>query len=198
MASQEAYLEQLQGLLPTGSAWAQQPEYNLTDLLDVVAAELALIDERIINLIKEADPRNTIEMLEDWETEYGLPDLCTNAVASLQERRAELISKVIGKGGQSKPYFIKVASILGYPITIEEYKPFICGISECGDDLNGAPSVRFYWRVHVLQPRLTYFRTGLSRIGERLLSIQQASDLECVLNRLKPAHTVLILSYEGV
>ena len=53
-------------------------------------------------------------------------------------------------------------------------------------------------RVRVIGARLTPFRTGSSRCGDALLKISRADDLECKLMRLKPAHTRLIFSYQGV
>ena len=192
-----AYLIFLQSLLPPGQAWTTDHMAALTKVLDVIAGEFSRIHIRTDELLREADPRNTVEMLADWERVAGLPDTCTGDLETLQERRTALVQKVTGIGGQSKAYFQSIAESLGYEVEIDEFRPFICGISHCGDILNGGHDVRYNWRVRVLEPRITYFRTGLSRCGERLMSIRAAEDLECILNRLKPAHTNLIFAYEG-
>jgi uncharacterized protein YmfQ (DUF2313 family) len=49
----------------------------------------------------------------------------------------------------------------------------------------------------VLEPRVTYFRCRASRCGDQLGKIARAADLECRLQRIKPAHTELIFSYDG-
>lgn len=193
-----AYLTFLQSLLPPGQAWSFDHLSMFTRVLNVAAGELARIHARADDLLNEADPRNTLEMMGDWERNYGLPDLCTGDIETLQERRRALVQKVTGTGGQSKAYFQAIAETLGYQIVIDEYRPFIAGISRCGDVLNGGHDVRYHWRVRVLGPRLTYFRAGTSRCGEKLMSIRRAEDLECILRRLKPAHTNLIFAYEGV
>ena len=197
--SSRGYLHHLQTLLPPGQAWNMQENSNLTKTLKIIAEELAKIHCRSDRLIEEADPRTTLEMLDEWENVAGLPDPCTGPAETLQERRLRLVQKITGSGGQSKSFYIAVAEFIGYDITITEYRPFIAGISQVGVHvLNGGHDVRYHWQVSVPDPRITYFRTGLSTAGEKLLSVARALDLECILNRLKPAHTNLIFNYQGV
>lgn len=198
MDKKTAYTAMLQRLMPRGAAWTREPDAALTKILAIMAAPLARVDDRAADLLNEADPRTTLELLDDWEETAGLPDTCSNIATTLQERHAALLDKVTRKGGQDKAFFIALADRLGYEIEIEEYKPFICGASRCGDGLNGGPEIRYVWRAHVLHARITYFRTGGSSCGDKLGSIQRASDLECLFNQLKPAHTHLYVSYEGV
>jgi uncharacterized protein YmfQ (DUF2313 family) len=198
MASKAGYLHSLQGLLPQGQAWTRDKSAVLTKVLELLAAELARVDTRIQALHKEADPRTTVEMLTDWETHAGLPDTCTPAGVTYQERIAALVDKITRLGGQSPAFYIGIAERLGYEIELVEYKPFICGYSECGDELNGGDEIRFQWVVRVLGARLTEFYCGVSECGDALGEFDQAEDLECILRLLKPAHTNLILSYEGV
>lgn len=193
-----AYLIFLQSLLPPGQAWAWDNTSAFARMLNVVAGEMERVHTRSDDLLDESDPRTTLELLADWERVAGLPDLCTGVLETLQERRIALVQKLTSRGGQSKAYFTDIAETLGYEISIHEYRPFICGISHCGDVLSGGHAVRHHWKVIVPGPRITYFRTGVSRASEKLMSVRRAEDLECILNRLKPAHTNLIFAYEGV
>jgi uncharacterized protein YmfQ (DUF2313 family) len=60
----------------------------------------------------------------------------------------------------------------------------------------GPPEIRYYWTVHVNALSLTYFRTGISECGvDRLLAIGVPEDLECVLDRWKPAHTQIVYDF---
>lgn len=167
-----------------------------------LAAEGAALDTALAagdKLLDESDPRSTLQMLTDWERVLGLPDACSLGVATtLQERRSAVVAKITARGGSTLAWFQALAVSLGYTVTIETYKPFRAGISRCGDRLNGGASVRYYWRVRVSGPRTTLFRTGASQAGDKLGKIARATDLECRLTKLKPAHTYLIVSYEGV
>jgi len=192
------YLAQLQALLPVGAAWSREPDAALTALLQALADEFARADLRADQLIIEADPRSALELISDWERVTGLPDSCSGTLATtLQERREAVVAKLTAIGGASRAYFTSVAERLGYTVEIDEYRPFISGLSRCGDLLNGGHPVRHTWRVRVTGPRYTAFRTGVSQCGDLLGEIDRADDLECTLQRLKPAHTTLIVSYEG-
>lgn len=201
MARSEAdYLNLLQGLLPLGAAWPRDPESVLTKLLSAFAVELARLDQRADDLLEEADPRTTFELLTDWERVAGLPDTCTGEADTLEQRRQELLQRLTGLGGQSRQFFIDLAERLGYPgVTIEEFQPFVCGVSELGvDPLNGGDEVRFNWKVVIPAGRVTSFTLGESRCGDSLTDIDRAADLECLLTLLQPAPGTLIFSYEGV
>lgn len=194
----ETYHEYLKSLLPVGPAWPRDNDSVMTIVLKPLAEELSDVEERIASLIAESDPRTVLEMLTDWEREFGLPDSCNPEGLTLQERKAALIQKVYGTGGQSIAYFKSLADMLGYfDVEIKEFRPFIAGKNRCGDFLGGAHTIRHYWRVAIPNARVTYFRTGASRCGEKLGIIARAADLECIFNRYKPAHTVLIFSYQG-
>jgi uncharacterized protein YmfQ (DUF2313 family) len=195
----EDYLQVLQQLLPSGAAWPREPDATLTKVLRAQAAELARIHNRTLDLLEEADPRTTNELLADWERVAGLPDECTaGRLTTLQERRLGVVSKLQARGGQSRAYFLMLATSLGYDdVEITEYRPFTCGISRCGDQLGGDAAARFVWRVKVLGPRATRFKCGESRCGDSLCKISRAEDLECIFRRSAPAHTNLRFSYEG-
>lgn len=196
--SSAAYLEMFLGLLPPGQAWTRERYSVLARLLGVFASEFDRVDGRAAALIDESDPRATREMLSDWEVVAGLPDACSGLAGTATERRAALTLKITGIGGQSRAYFQAIADRLGYDVQIREYRPFICGLSRCAaDPLNGGHEVRHTWTVTVYGPRVTRFRVGQSRCAEKLLSIVAAQDLECVLRRLKPAHTHLVFAYDA-
>ena len=193
------YRMQLQALLPPGDAWPRRADALLTKLLSALAEELARLDARSEQLLGEALPESALELLADWERVVGLPDACSAELATtVAERRQNVVSILTQQGGSSRAWFIAFAARLGYTVEIDEFRPFIAGISRCGDRLLGGHAVRHTWRVRVIGPRYTPFRTGSSQCGDRLGKITRAEDLECRLKRLKQAHTHLIVSYEGV
>ena len=63
----------------------------------------------------------------------------------------------------------------------------------------GPPENRYYWTVHVEDPKLVWFRVSDGIVGvDPHLRIETFDELECVLNRWKPAHTEIIFDYSGV
>ena len=197
--STDDYARSLLALLPTGPVWPRGGDSVLARLMAGFGAGLARVHGAALDLEGESDPRAAGDLLEEWEAAAGLPDDCTETLAdTLQERRDSVVSRLTDVADLSRQAIIDLATVLGYAITIEEFVPFTCGLSQCGDPLNGAATVRFNWKVEVPDPRVTFFRTGESRIGDSLGQIDRADDLECALKRLAPAHTTLIFSYTGV
>lgn len=188
------YLRQLQALLPPGPAWPKDDDATLTQLLGALAAELARVDGRAWQLIEEADPRTTAELFLDWERVAGLPDACAVAYGGEQtmaQRRAALVGRLVTLGGQSSAYFIGLAAALGYAITITEFSEHTVN-----DDVNHPlydSAWNFAWQVNAALNAVTEI-TVESGVDEPL-SAWGDSLLECVINRLKPAHTAVLYSY---
>lgn len=188
------YRHQMQALMPRGMAWALAPMAWMTRLLAGLSEEFARIDGRVRDLIRESDPRTTVEMLTDWERAFALPDNCSNVLApTLQGRRDDVLSKLIGIGGQSRAYYIAVAARLGYTIGIDEFVPFRVGRSRVGSAIY-SQDWTWVWQVNGPAVTVTDFRVGSSRMGERLRTWGNSA-LECRLNQIKPAHTLIIFSY---
>jgi len=187
------YRDQLVALLPPGAAWITEPGSTRWQLLTALAAELARIDARAADLREEADPRDTAELLPDWERVAGLPDPCAGQASTLAERRQRLVRALTARGGQSRAYFIGVAAKLGFAVTIEEFRPFLC-TSDCDDALNpAAAGWPFVWRVRAPAETVRPF-TANSGCNEPL-NAWGNQILECVIGRLKPAHTTVFFAY---
>ncbi|PAL25466.1 phage tail protein [Sphingopyxis sp. GW247-27LB] len=200
--SAAAYATQLAAMLPRGRAWPREDGSTLMQLMRAKAEELARVDGRVADLFEEVDPRSALELLADWERVAGLPDSCIAAPDSIAERQAAVHSRLTGLGGQSRAYFIGLAATLGFAITIDEFRPFRVGQSRVGDCLYDEAWAHA-WRVNVQSPAvddgqgltLRYFRVGQSRVGERLVGFGSL-DLECIIRRAAPAHSIVIFAYD--
>jgi uncharacterized protein YmfQ (DUF2313 family) len=188
------YLRNLQTLLPQGRAWPTEAGAVLTKLLGGVAAGLARVHNRALDLVEEADPRTTVELITDWERICDLPDDCAPAGGgTLAERRDAVVARITARGGQSRAFFIELAARLGYEITIDEFHPFTCD-SSCDDPVNDE-EWWFAWRVNAPEETVREF-TCDSPCDEPLATWGNEL-LECNLSRLKPAHTTPIFAYGG-
>jgi uncharacterized protein YmfQ (DUF2313 family) len=104
-------------------------------------------------------------------------------------------NRVIGDGTGTDKYYYGGPALnpAGKPLALGEYSdwPYMLG----------PLTNRYYWKVHVGTTRLTWFRVGGGggQVGiDPHLRIGLATDLECLLNRWKPAHTQIIFDYSGV
>lgn len=221
--SEADYLSALQALLPQGRAWPRDPGALLTALLDGFAKSYALVDAKQTNLLIDAFPETTIELLPEWESSLGLPDPCAGQQPTLELRRAQVVARLTTLGGQSIAALTAFAAALGYTVTITEYTDFRAGISHAGDNVNSAQDPRaaiyftagggragdplavweggtpgYDWayglNVHSGSTTVKYFSAGTGSAGEPLATWGNAV-LECELKRVQPAEAILIFSY---
>jgi uncharacterized protein YmfQ (DUF2313 family) len=220
--SGDDYAVQFAGLLPQGIAWPRDPDSVLMKVVSGLAQIWGFVDGRAADLLeRESDPRLTIELLPDWERNWGLPDPCFVQAQTIDQRHRLLVFKMTLLGAQSRQWFIDSAKWLGYNISISEFAPFTAGISQVGDtrgmelwnDTPGQhpelmddfrweiaePSIRFCWQVHVHLAPLMWFRVESGEAGvDPHLTIGYAQDLECLLRRWKPAHTDIVFDYSNL
>ena len=121
-------------LLPQGQAWPKRPGSTLDLACRGLAEYWGFVDSRAADLLEqESDPRTTIELLPDWERNWGLPDPCYEAPQTIGERQLALVMRMTMIGAQSREFFIEIAEMIGYDITISEYRVFVVGMDRCGD-----------------------------------------------------------------
>lgn len=185
------YLAQLQALLPPGPAWGREQTAVLTRLLDAWAAEFGRLHGRVGSLMAEAEPRSTAEMLGDWERCLALPDACSTSASSFAERRAAVVAKLVGIGGQSPAYYIALAASLGYAITITEFRPH-----SVDDDVEYPITGEAWahtWQVNAAQDTV---RDLLVTDDVAMpLAVWGNALLECAISRTKPAHSIVLFAY---
>lgn len=187
------YQSALWGLMPRGRVWAREPGSTQDLVLGAFAPAFERSDERAVELLADAFPETTDELLPDWESTLGLPDPCAGPSPTLQQRRAQVGARFTNSGGQSANYFIDYAARLGFEVTITQYTPFRAGAQGCGSPLGGADWVHV-WSINAPETNVTPFRVGQSAAGEPLQAFGNAV-LECELRAIAPAHTILTFLY---
>lgn len=201
------YLKRALSLLPPGQM-ARDEDSNWAKVFSPAAAELEKVTKRAVTLLREADPRTTIELFEDYEVFAGLPDACTLADLTFGERRDALIAKLKTQANPSRAYFKEIAETLGYVVEISEFRPmgfgnWGCGANEVYDDhgryyvgpQSPESNYQYYWIMHVYGAKYTRFAFGRSGFGDPMLYIRTAEDLECKLQKIKPADSHLTFIY---
>ena len=191
--TKENYRQLLYKLTPRGLAWPREKISTLYAFYLGLACELFRMSERALQLIEEADPRTTTELITDWERIVGIPDECQQPADTLERRRADVVARLTTLGSLSRQFYIDFAAYLGFTITIEEFRPFRVHYSSAGDALTNGDWV-YTWRVHAPIQMIKYFSAGISQAGDPLAS--WGNDfLECSLNKRKPAETILLFAY---
>ncbi len=189
------FLASLQNLLPPGKAWTRDAGMVLTDLLTAFAAGWARIHSRARELLVEAFPDTTEELLPEWEASLGLPDPCAGPLPSVSLRRAQVVERLTNPGGQSVPYFIRFALALGYEITITEFAAYTVG-RPIGVPIYGE-AWSHAWEVSAPEFTVHYFLAGVDTAGTPL-AYWNDTILACEMQRIKPGQTFLFFTYVPV
>lgn len=185
----------LQALLPRGQVWQRDPDTAQAATIKALAQVYEQQTQRANQLLDDAFPLTTYELLPEWETTLGLPDPCafdpvSGASPTVAVRRAQVAARVKAQGGQSAAYFIALALALGYPITITHFMPARTGILRAGSRLNGEGWAHA-WQINAPAFNVVNAAAGAVTAGEPLAS-WNGTVLICEMNALKPAHTYIV------
>jgi uncharacterized protein YmfQ (DUF2313 family) len=210
----EDYTQAFLSLLPRGQAWPRYWDSTLVLTARGLCDYWGFVDSRAADLLEtESDPRTTVELLPDWERNWGLPDPCFPQPSSIEERQKLLVMIMTMLGGQSRQWFQFVSEWTGHEVSIKEWSPFMAGLSECGDtrfeyddtgDFRwyiGAEENRFYWSASSETAVIEWFRAGAdySESGKHHhCEIYTESPVDCLLQRWRPAHTQLVFDYSDL
>jgi uncharacterized protein YmfQ (DUF2313 family) len=206
-----------------GNADVLNALFPVTNLGGVFADDIA-VDGRSLDaaqaaaqgLLAEIFPDTAVLTLPSWERICGIAPA---AGATLQARQAAVVAKLRARPGDiKKPYFVRLAASLGYAITITPYRAFMSGWgrvgdavyfvvnrfrsggSFAGDALSWVPAqtvLQNAWLVTVENTPIYSFRSGQSACGEPLTWWREPTELETILNNLRPADVLLVFGYDS-
>ncbi len=194
--SEEAYADLLHKLMPPGVAWPESGVGNFAAIWAAFSVQLAEVDSRVCDLLAELDPTQAFEMLEEWESDLGLPEKCRVLSGPTSERRQDILSKLASEEAyNSRQWLIDLAAAVGFTITITEFDPseFQVGLSAVGDPIEPG-WYRQIFQVNAALTTVRPFETGHSSVGDALLEFGNEL-LECVIRNAMPAHVQVIFAY---
>ena len=138
----ELIVEQLQSLLPPVS---YDPQGKV--LLSTLQAEANALDQALKQLeeVEQAIfPQTAGRYVEDWERVY---QIVPEPGASQDDRIRAVLAAMGDLGGQSIPYFIRLASLFGVPASVDSFRVPVVGRLSAGDSLY-AGDWPFTWRLN--------------------------------------------------
>ncbi|MCE0999379.1 putative phage tail protein [Pseudomonas sp. NMI1173_11] len=153
-------VEQLQSLLPPVS---YDPQGKV--LLSQLQAEANSL-QQALSLLEEVEsavfPESAGQYIADWERVYQI----VPPPGASQEERVQAVLAAMGDlGGQSIPYFIRLASLLGVKVDIDTFRVPVVGLLNTGDPIYSG-DWPFTWRVNARLKNFTSPRME-SRLEER-------------------------------
>lgn len=145
------------------------------------------------------DPEAFGRLMDEMLMKLGIVLPEAGPELTIEERQARATQKLTARGGASREYFIEIARGFGWPdASITEYSPVECGITECGHPYweCASPLVRYHWSMYIGAVPVDYAQCGLIESGkDPQATIQQDYELEALIQRRKPAHTIVNFFY---
>lgn len=115
------YISALFALLPRGYIWSRDADGTLAKLVSGLAKELQRIDDRAEELLAESRPGAVSKLLEEWEAELGLPDICEPSTDT-EVRRQAVQQKAALYGSQSRGFILGLCDDAGIRGYINEFQ----------------------------------------------------------------------------
>jgi uncharacterized protein YmfQ (DUF2313 family) len=127
------------------------------------------MDEDAVQLLVEAFPSTTTDLIDEWNATVGIPDPCFGAPENIEQNRQYIVAKLIADGGQTVDYYKSIAASLGLIITIREFSASTPG--------TGAPVgliTKLEDWAHTWQVRLDINSPSLIEFAGDIEAIQQS------------------------
>jgi len=192
LLSDADFQQALSRLLPRGRVWRRDPSSNLSALMLALAPSWTRNTAAAAQVLIDASPATTMNLLEEWEESLGLPDPCTAANPSIQQRQAAVRAKWGARGALTIAYFVALAANLGFTITITEFAPFVVDMP-CDEPLH-EPEWAYVWEVNAPQITTFYFSVDESSVDDPL-ETYDAGELVCRITADAPAETLVFFTF---
>lgn len=187
------FIAALQQLMPPGIALNPQST-EVADLLQKTADEFDAYSLLEAALFAEVDPRVAVLLLLEYETSLGLPDRCSTGVQSISERQMAVYNKMLDTGGARRTRYLAMLARLGQEdAAIERFGLYTCE-STCETPVFSDTEWLFTWAV-TLKDNVVVTAATCQSHCEEPLNIWGNTMIECVLDREKPAYSILIFRY---
>ena len=217
------FADAFQRHLPTGPIWPRDPDTTQRAAIEALMPTYQRSWSLACDLPAETFPASCVSLLSEWEASLGLPDPCAGPDPTIAQRQAHVVARLTQQNGPSIPSLVAFASALlpnlvqpllsdtgevllsddgesllsdgDTAISITEFAPSRLGVFRLGQRMQSARWAHV-WQITAPATVITSFRLGQGRLGERFRSWGSHA-LECEMQRLKPAHTILLFAYGG-
>jgi len=181
-------------LMPRGRVWRRDASSMLSALMLALAPTWTRNARAAAQVLLDASPDTTTNLLGEWEWSLGLPDACTAANPSVEQRQAAVRAKWGARGGLTIAYFTALAADLGFTITITEFAPSTVDMS-CDLPLS-EPAWAFVWEVTAPQAVSFYFSVDQTGVDDAL-ETYDAGELVCRVTADAPAETFVFFTFSS-
>jgi uncharacterized protein YmfQ (DUF2313 family) len=193
--TKEEQTQSLADYLPNGFLFAGKniSSKKLRKLLFGLAQELYREQQKVVEVEEQYFLPQTTELIEEWESAYGIPSECFTNVVSLSQRINQVLAKIRANGVQTEKDFIDLAKFMGFDITITHGTdeaifplPFPWAFTPSGK------TARFTFFINFDKSELKH---TFPLEFPFLFTPGATSVIECFFLKLKPANVQLLFRY---
>ncbi len=189
-------------LWPRGAAWGT-PDGAAPGTSTVIARLTRALLSPIVDLyvkawrlLEESRSASLVDSLNEWESDFGLPSLCSGFTQAEAVRIATLRARVARLATITPADVIRLAARLGYVVAIEEPDAFLAGEGSClGLGELSDTALEQQWVVLVRDAPFSQFETGIGETGVNRLLDFDHDVLECEIRRISPSWTTVIFNF---
>lgn len=165
----------------------------LRKILQGLATQWIDFRNTLNKVVHEYNPKNTTDLITEWEGLVGIPDGCIKNTGTLEQRRLNILLKLAGINATTKKQFENIAKVLGYDIEVE------AGVDTSTFPMNfpiilmsqaEAPFIIVVSLDASLKPAGFPLKFPMSFTSD------VPDILKCLFNKLKPAHCKLYFRYK--
>jgi uncharacterized protein YmfQ (DUF2313 family) len=165
----------------------------LRKILQGLATQWLDFRNSLNKVVSEYDLTKTTDLISEWEAFVGIPDGCIKNTGTLEQRRLNILLKLAGINATTKKQFENIAKVLGYDITVET-----------GIDISSLPLSLPFILIDPAEAPFTIVvsldsslkPSGFPLTLPFLLGSDVPDVLNCLFNKLKPAHCKLYFRYK--
>jgi uncharacterized protein YmfQ (DUF2313 family) len=165
----------------------------LRKILQGLATQWLDFRNTLNRVVSEYDLTKTTDLISEWEAFVGIPDGCIKNTGTLEQRRLNILLKLAGINATTKKQFENIAKVLGYDIAVEtgiDTSSFPLSLPFILIDPAEAPFTIVVSLDSSLKP------SGFPLTLPFLLGSDVPDVLNCLFNKLKPAHCKLYFRYK--
>ncbi|CCT58500.1 putative phage tail protein [Acetobacter pasteurianus] len=126
--SVENFRSAVLSLLPRGPIWSRSVDGVLYKLAGIWAQTFQRNGERSANLLSDAFPATTEELLPEWQKTLGLPDVVQTTTPTLVQAQGQVMARLCGDQSISIPALEALAKTLGYSAIVTPCSAFYFGM----------------------------------------------------------------------
>ena len=191
--SQEFQSEILANYFPEGRAFGGKRVAGSVSrlLLEGIAQEMLRSTDLLAEFRDEILPDETTLFIEEWESAVGIPDDCfLTMTGTIEERRRNVLAKLVSLGVQTAPDFVALAALFGITAIVKGGSTHGVVPKDLPEIIFGSDEIA----RHTILVDLTEQGLKFPYTFPIMFQSEELALVECLFQKVKPAHVDVLFT----